>query len=121
MLTLCRMRGLRWVLLLAVLIFFTELVIASESPVPAPAWRALVRDFAAKNFTHPAWGFSHSARDYMLARELAAADHVSLDDDVLYAAAYLHDMAAFAPWHKDKVDHADEGARVVDTVLNGKG
>jgi hypothetical protein len=33
-------------------------------------------------------------RDYELANELAAADGVTLDDDVLYAAAYLHGAEA---------------------------
>jgi HD superfamily phosphodiesterase len=84
-------------------------------------WRATVRDFAAKHFRNPAWGYSHCVRDYRLARELAAGDHITLDDDVLFAAAYLHDMAAFAPWEKQDVDHADEAAQVVDTVLRGTG
>jgi uncharacterized protein len=84
-------------------------------------WHVTVRDFAAKHFKNPAWGYSHCIRDYELARNLAAADHVALDDDVLYAAAYLHDIAAFAPWEKEKVDHADEGARIIDTVLQGTG
>ena len=84
-------------------------------------WREVVRQFAAQHFKNPAWGYSHSVRDYKLAKELAAADHVTLDDDVLFAAAYLHDMAAFAPWDREKegIDHADEGARVMDTVLKG--
>ena len=60
-------------------------------------------------------------RDYALARELAAADHVTLDDDVLFAAAYLHDMAAFPPWEKQKVDHSDVAAGIVDTVLKDTG
>jgi HD superfamily phosphodiesterase len=86
-----------------------------------PAWRATVRDFAAQHFKHPAWGYSHSTRDYTLATELARADGVALDDDVLFAASYLHDMAAFAPWEKQDVDHADEAAKIVDTVLEGSG
>jgi HD domain len=68
-------------------------------------------------------GWRETVRDYELAKALAAADHVTLDDDVLFAAAYLHDMAAFAPWDREKegIDHADEGARVVDTVLMNTG
>lgn len=86
-------------------------------------WRETVRNFAAQHFKHPAWGYSHSVRDYQLAKTMAAADHVALDDDVLFAAAYLHDIAAFAPWDREKegIDHADEGARVVDTVLKDTG
>jgi hypothetical protein len=55
---------------------------------PSPDWHATVRELAAKNFKNPAWGYSHCERDYALARALAAADHVALDDDVLFAAAY---------------------------------
>lgn len=40
---------------------------------------------------------------------------------MVYAAAYLHDMAAFAPYAKADVDHADEAARIVDTILVGTG
>jgi hypothetical protein len=81
----------------------------------------VVSKFAQEHFNHPAWGYSHCLRDYQLARELALADHVTLDDDVLYAAAYLHDMAAFEPWQKSGVDHADQAAAIVDTVLKNTG
>lgn len=86
-------------------------------------WRETVRHFAAEHFHHPAWGYSHSQRDYALATAMAREDHVSVDDDVLFAAAFLHDMAAFAPWDREKegIDHADEGARIVDGVLAGTG
>jgi hypothetical protein len=96
---------------------------ATAPPIAPPTqdWRVTVREFAAKHFKNPAWGYSHCQRDYALAQELAAADHVALDDDVLYAAAYLHDIAAFAPWEDTKVDHSDVGARVVDTILKGTG
>ena len=95
----------------------------TDSPAAAEtsAWRTVVSKFAQDHFNNPAWGYSHSRRDYQLARELAAADHVKLDDDVLFAAAYLHDMAAFEPWQKSGVDHADQAAAVVDTVLKNTG
>jgi HD superfamily phosphodiesterase len=101
---------------------------AAPAPVSAAAadaqtddWRTVVSKFAQEHFHNPAWGYSHSVRDYALARELAAADHVTLDDDVLYAAAYLHDMAAFEPWGKTGVDHADQAAAIVDSVLKNTG
>jgi hypothetical protein len=84
-------------------------------------WRTAVRNLATKSFKHPAWGYSHSVRDYELAKALATEDQVAIDDDVLYAAAFLHDMAAFAPWEKAGEDHADEAARVVEQVLQGTG
>jgi HD superfamily phosphodiesterase len=97
---------------------------AAAQPAAAPAatdWRAGVRDLAEKHFKNPAWGYSHCMRDYALARELAAADHAAFDDDVLFAAAYLHDMAAFKPWENEKLDHSDVAASIVDTVLKGTG
>ena len=95
---------------------------APEAAAPAASnWRAGVRDLAVKHFKNPAWGYSHNMRDYALARELAAADHVALDDDVLYAAAYLHDLAAFKPWENEKLDHSDVAADLVDSILKGTG
>jgi hypothetical protein len=72
---------------------------AAAAPPAPPAraaadWRTTVRQFAQEHFRNPAWGYSHSRRDYALARALASADHVALDDDVLFAAAYLHDIDA---------------------------
>ena len=117
-----RMRKLTGLISLALL---TGLVHAAETPLPGIEkggnWRVSVRQFAEQHLKHPAWGVSHSERDYELARTLAADDHVVLDDDVLYAAAYLHDVAAFAPYEKAGVDHADEGAQIVGTLLDGTG
>lgn len=94
---------------------------APTAPASAPEWRETVRAFAAKHFKNPAWGYSHCLRDYALAKELAEADHAQFDDDVLYAASFLHDMAAFAPWEDTKVDHSDVGARLVDSMLKDTG
>jgi HD superfamily phosphodiesterase len=103
----------------------TATAFASDTPAPGIEhtgdWRASVRHFAEVNLKHPAWGLSHSVRDYELAKQLAAADRVTLDDDVLYAAAYLHDVAAFAPYRKPDVDHQDEAARIVESMLAGTG
>jgi HD superfamily phosphodiesterase len=117
-----RMQGLA--VLVAILAAATRLMAASAptaEPVGASDWHTTVRNFAEQHFKNPAWGYSHSQRDYALARELAAADGVALDDDVLFAAAYLHDMAAFPPWANDKLDHSDVAADTVDTILKGTG
>jgi uncharacterized protein len=103
------------------LVLLWVLAQVTRAAAPAPDWRATVREFAASHFHLPAWGYPHCERDYALARTLAAADHVTLDDDVLYAAAYLHDMAAFAPWAKEKLDHTEVAADTVDTVLKDTG
>ncbi len=99
----------------------TVLCLAATA-APAADWHTTVTQFAAQHFRNPAWGYSHNQRDYALARQLAAEDHVSLDDDVLFAAAYLHDIAAFAPWGGDEPpDHSDVGADVVGSVLKDTG
>lgn len=93
---------------------------AAEIDMSAEAedtWRTQIDSFAQKTLIHPAWGYSHSVRNYRLARELAAADSVALDDDVLYAAAMLHDIAAFPAYAKEGEDHADRAAALVPDIL----
>jgi uncharacterized protein len=94
---------------------------SGAADTPAPDWHTTVRRFAREHFKQPAWGYSHSVRDYALARTLAAADHVILDDDVLFAASFLHDIAAFKPWEDEKLDHSDVSADVVPTILKDAG
>jgi uncharacterized protein len=117
-----RPRSLVAVMSLALL---AGIVHAGETPLPGIAkgqdWRMSVRQFAEQHLKHPAWGLSHCERDYELARTLAADDHVILDDDVLYAASYLHDVAAFAPYEKSGVDHGDRAAEIVGALLEGTG
>lgn len=107
--------------LLAACMGFADRPCAAQAPEAPADWRTAVRKFAAEHFKQPAWGYSHSVRDYALARSLAAADRVKLDDDVLFAAAFLHDIAAFAPWENEKLDHSDVGADVVVKILKDCG
>ena len=114
-------------LLPSMILMLGSLTVAGATPEKAPRpgvgddWRASLQAFAKTHFKNPAWGHSHSVRDYGLARRLAAADHVELDDDVLFAAAYLHDMAAFKPWEDEKADHADVAADLVAATLQDTG
>ena len=121
-----RIRGFPGLWLAVALAVLGGSAVGAAEPAASPAgdgqgWRAVVSKFAQDHFHNPAWGYSHCQRDYQLARELAAADHVTLDDDVLYAAAYLHDMAAFEPWEKSGVDHADQAAELVGSILKNTG
>jgi uncharacterized protein len=100
------------------LAFAALLLAAPAQAQPKPqAWRDSVTAFANANFRHPAWGASHSRRDYALAKQMAAADGVTLDDDVLFAASMLHDMAAFPTWSEKGRDHSDVAAEKIDLVL----
>jgi uncharacterized protein len=59
----------------------------------SPAHRAAIENYIRANASPPD-KFSHQPRLYALARQLAA-DGV-FDDDVLHAAAWLHDIGVFA-------------------------
>ena len=90
---------------------------AALADSPPLDWRTKVRAFNIEHCKHPAWGTSHSDRDYALAKAMAATDKIALDDDVLFAAAYLHDIAAFKPYEKPELDHSDVAADLVGEVL----
>jgi uncharacterized protein len=93
-----------------------------RSGTPArEGWRDSVRLLNEQHFKHTAWGTAHSVRDYDVSKWIAATDHLAYDDDVLFAAAYLHDIAGFVPWEKQGVDHQDRGAELMDSVLTGFG
>lgn len=92
--------------------------IAALPPMPPlGGWRKVVDAFAASKLKHPAWGYAHSQRNYRLASALARQDGVVLDDDVLFAASYLHDIAAFPAYAKEGADHADRAAELVPQIL----
>ncbi len=79
-------------------------------------WREKLIDFV-KDFEHPAWGISHFTRVYELTLKLAEMKKLDIDQDSLFAAAYLHDMSAFEPYRKKNVDHADAAAESCEDVL----
>lgn len=89
-------------------------------PLDAP-WKARIYDIAKTQFVHPAWGVAHSERNYLLALQLARGDGLHVDTDVLFAAAFLHDMAAFRPCPDTKMEHGDCAALQSGDVLRGTG
>ena len=89
-------------------------------PLDAP-WKQAIFQFATEKLQHSAWGVSHSERDYLLATRLAAESKLGIDTDVLFAAAFLHDVGAFDAWKKDGVDHTDRAAEVVPEILTSAG
>ncbi len=91
------------------------------SPRAQPDWRETVRAFAEAHLQHTAWGVAHARRDYETTLRLARAEGLAVDDDALYAAAYLHDMGGLPPYAKPGVDHGDRSAQLVDSVLRGTG
>ncbi|MFY9718342.1 MAG: HD domain-containing protein [Candidatus Cybelea sp.] len=93
---------------------------ATGIPLDAP-WKVTVYDLALAKFHHPAWGWQHSERNYRIALELAAGDGLKVDTDVLFAAAFLHDMAAFMPCEDAKLEHGECAALQSGAILQAAG
>lgn len=94
----------------------------TESGIPLDApWKQTVYDYAVENQQHTAWGLEHSERDYILAKELADAEGLMLDLDVLFAAAFLHDMGAFEPFAARGSDHSQVAADSMAEILEPAG
>jgi len=98
----------------------TPAATATGIPLDAP-WKATIYAFARAHFHHPAWGWQHSERDYRLAMQIAQGDGLRVDTDVLFAAAMLHDMAAFKPWEKPKTEHGAVAAIASGPILRQAG
>ncbi len=119
-------RALVTALCLPVILLGT-LALSSPGRSPAPTrqqstdWRENVRAFAESHLQHAAWGPAHGQRDYEMTLSLARAEGVPMDDDALYAAAYLHDMGGIPPYAKAGVDHGDRSIQLVDSILRDAG
>lgn len=93
---------------------------ATAIPLDAP-WKVTIYDLARSKFHHPAWGWQHSERNYRVALELAQGDGLKVDTDVLFAAAFLHDMAAFMPCADKKLEHGECAAQQSGAILRAAG
>ena len=89
-------------------------------PLDSP-WRRAVHAHARDNLAHPSWGWRHSERNYLLAISLAEAEGLSVDPDVLFAAAFLHDWGGIAPFAAAGVDHAVRSVELAEPFLMGAG
>ncbi len=99
----------------------TEAKIALDAP-----WKVKIYAFAREHFLHPAWGWQHSERDYLLAMQFAQEEKMTVDADVVFAAAMMHDMAAFKPWETPevktgKIEHGDVAAKECVAILRDAG
>ena len=85
------------------------------------AWKAKLYAFAREKLRHPAWGWTHSERDYQLAKDVAAKEGLAIDNDVLFAAAFLHDIGAVGEFQKEGVDHAERSVEIAEPMLRELG
>ncbi|MCG8571018.1 MAG: HD domain-containing protein [Spirochaetes bacterium] len=79
-------------------------------------WKEKLIEFS-KNFNHPAWGFHHSERVMALSIYLAEQQKMLIDQDIITAASFLHDIGAFNQYRKADVDHSDRSAELITDIL----
>ena len=84
-------------------------------------WKQKLYAFAQEKLRHPAWGWTHSERDFRLASEIAASEKLTVDRDVLFAAAFIHDIGAIGEFQKDGVDHSVRSVELAGPLLREMG
>ena len=72
-------------------------------------------DVVDKSGAHPAWGINHCFRVYHLAKVLSTG--LTLDDEVLYTAAMLHDTGKYPIYALKNIDHALRSKGVTSNLL----
>ena len=89
-------------------------------PLDSP-WRRAVYEQANTHLQHPSWGVRHSERNYVLGMALAQAEGLTVDTDVLFAAAFLHDWGGIEPFAAAGVDHAVRSVQLAEPFLTEAG
>jgi uncharacterized protein len=90
----------------------------TDTGIPLDAdWKVEIYRFASKNAVHVAWGKAHSERDYQVAMKLAEREGLKVDADVLFAAAFLHDIGAIPPFRKNGVEHEIRSVEIMEPLL----
>jgi uncharacterized protein len=84
-------------------------------------WKQKLYAFAREKLKHPAWGWTHSERDYLLATEIAEKEGLAIQSDVLFAAAFAHDIGAIGEFQKEGVDHAVRSVEIAEPWLRSVG
>ncbi len=93
-----------------------EGIAASDAP-----WRRAVADHVEAHFRHPGWGARHAERNYLSAHTLARAEGLVVDDDVLFAAAYLHDWGGLKPFAVEGKAHEQRSVELAEPFLRQAG
>lgn len=83
--------------------------------------RAIVEEIetlVARAGTHPIWGYTHCLRVHSLAEELARAEQLDYDAEILRLAALLHDIGLYRAYAlREGADHARRSVAVATRLL----
>lgn len=108
-------------LILALLILPSAFAETVKTPTGIPLdqeWKKQLYEFAQKNVVHPAWGLAHGERNYNVTKVIALKEGFSVDEDVLFVAAFLHDIGGIPPFAKKGVDHAVRSVEVIEPLIS---
>ena len=84
-------------------------------------WKRALYAYAEMNVRHSIWGTAHSERNYQVAIQLASNERLQVDKDVLFAAAFLHDIGAIEAFRLKGVEHAARSVQVAEPLLRSYG
>jgi len=94
----------------------TKAGIALDKP-----WKVEIYQFSKDNLQHSAWGVSHYERNYLLAKKIAKLENIKIDDDVLFATAFLHDIGVFKPYAIEDAEHSKAAVENIVSILKPSG
>lgn len=75
-------------------------------------WKVKLNAFAVEHVVHQSWGYPHAERNFQLTKKLAQAENIQIDEDILMAAAFLHDLGGLPPYEQEGVDHGVRSAEI---------
>lgn len=84
-------------------------------------WKKNIYQYAEENVKHSAWGLAHSERNYQVSIDLAARENIKIDTDVIFAAAFLHDIGAIDPFRDKNIEHSIRSVAIAEPLLAANG
>jgi uncharacterized protein len=68
--------------------------------------------------THPVWGYAHCRRVLALAEELAKAERIDYDAEILHLSVLLHDIGLYKPYtSREGANHVRRSVAVAARML----
>jgi uncharacterized protein len=84
-------------------------------------WKVAIYQFSKDNLQHSAWGVGHYERNYLLVKKIAKLENITIDEDVLFAAAFLHDIGVFEPYVIEGAEHSKTASDNIESILRPSG
>ncbi len=80
-------------------------------------WQVEIYQFAKQHLQHSAWGLAHYQRNYLLTQRIAEQENIPFDSDVVFAAAFLHDLGVFEPYVVSGAEHSQTAVDNIHSIL----